>query len=52
MTWKTELWKSLSQKRIKKKKKRSKVSLRDLWDSIKWTNVQNRGFRRRQRERT
>ena len=28
----------------KEKKKRSEVSLRDLWDSIKWTNVLTIGF--------
>ena len=37
--WKTEWWKSLLQKRKKKRIVRNEDSVRDLWDNIKYTLI-------------
>ena len=53
MTWRTEWWKSLLQNRIqKKKKKRNKDSLRDLWDNTECTNICRRNREREKTEKT
>ena len=40
MTWRTEWWKSLPQKKIEKReRKKNEDGLRDSWDNIKCTNI-------------
>ena len=52
MSWRTEWWKSLPQNRIQKKKmKRNKDSLRDLWDNLNVPTFSLQGSQKEKEER-